>query len=224
MSGIGAMDPALLRPMGSLGLTWAGGASALGFAGVGLAFLGVPGMAGVWPLASAITSNLWGFTIGNAELVASMSRSSTRTLMRSQLRSVSGQPATLHVGDRYPIQTNAYIGPGTATPPTGGGAAATRTWAPSDGACTPSPSSASARGTSPPRRRTSARLSSRSARPGKRAAGPAPASHSPAGRQGRCDGAPRGPLGVAFAGNQNGRPARGRTPVRGLKREATRSA
>lgn len=42
MSGIGAMDPALLRPMGSLGLTWAGGASALGFAGVGLAFLGVP--------------------------------------------------------------------------------------------------------------------------------------------------------------------------------------
>jgi sodium/proline symporter len=42
MSGIGAIDPALLRPMGSLGISWAGVASAVGFAGVGLAFLGVP--------------------------------------------------------------------------------------------------------------------------------------------------------------------------------------
>jgi sodium/proline symporter len=42
MRGIGAVDPALLRPMGSLGLTWGGLASAAGFAGVGLAFLGVP--------------------------------------------------------------------------------------------------------------------------------------------------------------------------------------
>jgi sodium/proline symporter len=42
VSGIAAIDPALLRPMGSLGLSVEGMASALGFAGVGLAFLGVP--------------------------------------------------------------------------------------------------------------------------------------------------------------------------------------
>jgi sodium/proline symporter len=42
MAGIGAVDPALLRPMGSLGLSVEGVASAAGFAGVGLAFLGVP--------------------------------------------------------------------------------------------------------------------------------------------------------------------------------------
>jgi sodium/proline symporter len=42
MRGIGAVDPALLRPMGSLGLSVKGVASAAGFVGVGLAFLGVP--------------------------------------------------------------------------------------------------------------------------------------------------------------------------------------
>ncbi len=42
MRGIGAVDPALLRPMGSLGLSVKGVASAAGFMGVGLAFLGVP--------------------------------------------------------------------------------------------------------------------------------------------------------------------------------------
>lgn len=62
------------------------------------------------PLGFPLTLGLFGITIGDAELVASMSRNSTRTLLRSQVRSVSGQPATLHVGDRYPIQTNAYIG------------------------------------------------------------------------------------------------------------------
>ncbi len=36
------IDPALLLPMGSHGLTWAGAFSALGFMGIGLAFLGVP--------------------------------------------------------------------------------------------------------------------------------------------------------------------------------------
>jgi len=42
MSALGAEDPALLRPMGSLGMTPAGIASAAGFVAIGLAFLGSP--------------------------------------------------------------------------------------------------------------------------------------------------------------------------------------
>jgi sodium/proline symporter len=42
MAGLGAQDPALLRPMGSLGLTVPGIVSAAGFLAVGVAFLGSP--------------------------------------------------------------------------------------------------------------------------------------------------------------------------------------
>ncbi|MFQ5877711.1 MAG: sodium/proline symporter [Acidobacteriota bacterium] len=42
MEGLAAADPALLTPMGPLGLTPEGVASALGFVGIGLAFLGSP--------------------------------------------------------------------------------------------------------------------------------------------------------------------------------------
>jgi sodium/proline symporter len=42
MGALHAEDPALLRPMGSLGLTLPGVISALGFMGIGLAFLGAP--------------------------------------------------------------------------------------------------------------------------------------------------------------------------------------
>ncbi len=42
MAALGAADPALLRPMGSFGLTAAGIASAIGFVAIGFAFLGSP--------------------------------------------------------------------------------------------------------------------------------------------------------------------------------------
>ena len=42
MSGIGEADASLLRPMGDFGLSTGGLISALGFAGIGLAFLGAP--------------------------------------------------------------------------------------------------------------------------------------------------------------------------------------
>lgn len=42
IDGLRAIDPALLRPMGSFGLSLAGVVSAAGFVGIGLAFLGAP--------------------------------------------------------------------------------------------------------------------------------------------------------------------------------------
>jgi general secretion pathway protein D len=75
-----------------------------------ISFLGMIGMAGLIPITGPFSLNLWGLSLGDAQLVAAMTRNSTRSLKRATLRSVSGQPATLHVGDRYPIQSNAYIG------------------------------------------------------------------------------------------------------------------
>jgi hypothetical protein len=51
-----------------------------------------------------------GLGIGNAELFANMTDSSSKLLMESTVRSVNGQPATFHVGDKYPIMTGTVYG------------------------------------------------------------------------------------------------------------------
>ncbi|MCW5980653.1 MAG: type II and III secretion system protein [Bryobacteraceae bacterium] len=52
----------------------------------------------------------FGIGLTDAELFASMARASSRLLLRSTVRSTNGQPASLHVGEKYPIMTSGYFG------------------------------------------------------------------------------------------------------------------
>jgi hypothetical protein len=48
--------------------------------------------------------------IAGAHLLASATRAESRTFYRAELRGLDGQPAQIHVGEKYPIMTLSYIG------------------------------------------------------------------------------------------------------------------
>ena len=58
---------------------------------------------------------LFGIGIADAAAFATLQRSSSQTLLHSEIVALDGQAGSLLVGDRYPIITNAYSGGGTSS-------------------------------------------------------------------------------------------------------------
>lgn len=52
-----------------------------------------------------------GIALGDSQLIADYTRGETRSVLKSFLVASDGQAATLHIGDKYPIVTNKYVGP-----------------------------------------------------------------------------------------------------------------
>ncbi|HMD48788.1 MAG TPA: type II and III secretion system protein [Bryobacteraceae bacterium] len=68
-------------------------------------------------------ASIIGIGVTTASLLATVTKGHSETVLESQIVAQDGQAATLHVGDRYPIVTNQYIGNTTggqvfAPPPT----------------------------------------------------------------------------------------------------------
>jgi len=63
-------------------------------------------------------STFLGVGLSNASILATLTGQMATSVTHASLRSISGQPATLHIGDRYPIIQQAW-GAGTSKPATG---------------------------------------------------------------------------------------------------------
>ena len=55
-------------------------------------------------------ASLLGFGVTSAELFATVAKGNSSTVLNAEVVAQDGQPATLHVGEKYPIVTNEYIG------------------------------------------------------------------------------------------------------------------
>ncbi len=54
--------------------------------------------------------SLLGLGITSAELFATVSKSNSKSIFKTQVVALDGQPASLHVGEKYPIITSGYFG------------------------------------------------------------------------------------------------------------------
>jgi general secretion pathway protein D len=55
-------------------------------------------------------ASLLGIAITNSQLFASVTNSTSESVYRAQMVAVDGQPASFHVGEKYPIMTSGYFG------------------------------------------------------------------------------------------------------------------
>lgn len=60
----------------------------------------------------------FGLTLGDSLLIAGMTRNQATSLATAQVRSLDGQAATIHIGDRYPVLTSQFVGAGVDDPQT----------------------------------------------------------------------------------------------------------
>lgn len=69
------------------------------------------------PLAKIVNLNpiMFGLGIANSGLFATMTKSSSKTLLDSAVRSLDGRTADFHVGNKYPILTGELLGNSTAS-------------------------------------------------------------------------------------------------------------
>jgi len=64
---------------------------------------------------------LFGLGVMSASAVATLTKNSSQVLFATELRAIDGQPASLHMGQRYPILSSGYFGAqGAANPTTPG--------------------------------------------------------------------------------------------------------
>ncbi|HLK18930.1 MAG TPA: type II and III secretion system protein [Bryobacteraceae bacterium] len=64
-------------------------------------------------------ASLLGLGVTSAQLFANVAKSSSDTVLSSEVVALEGQPSTLHVGNKYPLVTNTYIGGTTGTASSG---------------------------------------------------------------------------------------------------------
>ena len=60
---------------------------------------------------------LIGIGLSNLQLIASMTHSTADTLLHASARSVDGQAAQIHIGEKYPVLTAGYFGPASFSGP-----------------------------------------------------------------------------------------------------------
>ncbi len=68
----------------------------------------------------ATMTNLLSLSLSNLDLFATASEAVSRSLMNTEIRMIDGMPATLHIGDRYPIASSGYFGSNSTGSGTGG--------------------------------------------------------------------------------------------------------
>ncbi|MCS7315423.1 MAG: type II and III secretion system protein [Bryobacterales bacterium] len=96
--------------LASYGFQWPGDFPFYNFARLGRSLAQLPTAGATRGFLFGGGRTLFGIGVGDAQVLARLTETSGHTLLRAQLRSLAGQPASFHVGDQYPVMTAGYFG------------------------------------------------------------------------------------------------------------------